>query len=122
MKYVFLEYAQCGTCRKARKWLDEHKIPYEDRSITEHRPTEKELKTWLALSKLPLKNFFNTSGLVYKALQLKDKLPGMSEDEQIKLLATDGKLVKRPILVGEGFVLVGFKPEEWNKLTKESIS
>lgn len=115
MNYVFLEYSKCGTCQKAKKWLDRNKIPYEDRPIIEQNPSEKELKTWLALSKLPLKNFFNTSGLVYKALQLKDKLPEMSEDEQIKLLASDGKLIKRPILVGKDFVLVGFKPDEWER-------
>lgn len=118
MNYQFLEYAQCSTCRKAKKWLDEHKIPYENRPIIEQKPTENELKTWLTLSKLPLKNFFNTSGLTYKALQLKDKLPGMSEDEQIKLLASDGKLVKRPILAGKDFVLIGFKPEIWEMLKK----
>lgn len=113
MSYLFLEYAQCGTCRKAKRWLDEHKISYEDRPIVEQNPTESELKSWLATSRLPLKSFFNTSGLVYKSLQLKDKLPVMSQSEQIKLLASDGKLIKRPIIVGADFVLVGFKPEEW---------
>lgn len=116
MNNLFLEYAKCGTCRKAKKWLDDNRIPYTDRPIIEQNPTEEELNSWIAQSKLPLKSFFNTSGLVYKALQLKDKLPLMSKEEQIKLLASDGKLIKRPLLVNKNFVLVGFKPEEWEKL------
>lgn len=116
MNNLFLEYAKCGTCRKAKKWLDDNHIPYTDRPIIEQNPTVEELNSWITQSNLPLKSFFNTSGLVYKALQLKDKLPLMSKEEQIKLLASDGKLIKRPLLVNKNFVLVGFKPEEWEKL------
>ena len=110
---LFIEYPKCTTCKKAKKWLDDHGLQYTDRHIKEENPTADELKTWHAKSGLPLKRFFNTSGLQYKALALKDKLPGMSEDEQFALLATDGMLVKRPILVGEDFVLVGFREAEW---------
>lgn len=116
MNNLFLGYDKCSTCRNAKKWLDNNHISHTARPIIEQNPTEEELKTWIAESKLPLKSFFNTSGLVYKALQLKDKLPSMSEEEQIKLLASDGKLIKRPLLVNKDFVLVGFKPEEWEKL------
>ena len=110
---VFICYPKCGTCRKAEKWLDEQGASYEKRMIKEENPTEEELRQWHAMSGLPLKKFFNTSGLQYKALNLKDKLPSMSEDEQYALLASDGLLVKRPLLVGEDFVLVGFKEAEW---------
>ena len=110
---VFICYPKCGTCRKAEKWLDEQGASYEKRMIKEENPTEEELRKWHAMSGLPLKKFFNTSGLQYKALNLKDKLPAMSEDEQYALLASDGLLVKRPLLVGEDFVLVGFKEAEW---------
>ena len=110
---LFLEYPKCSTCQKAKKWLDERKISYEDRHIVEKNPTEEELKTWIARSGLPIKKFFNTSGMKYKELNLKEKLPDMSEEEQIRLLATDGMLVKRPILVGEDFVLTGFRQAEW---------
>lgn len=110
---VFICYPKCGTCRKAEKWLDEQGASYEKRMIKEENPTEAELRQWHAMSGLPLKKFFNTSGLQYKALNLKDKLPAMSEDEQYALLASDGLLVKRPLLVGEDFVLVGFKEAEW---------
>lgn len=113
MKYLFLEYPACGTCRKARKWLNEKGVEYIARPIVEQRPSAAELREWIKRSGLPLKNFFNTSGLVYKSLRLKDRLPEMSPEEQIKLLASDGKLVKRPLLVGDKRVLVGFKPEEW---------
>lgn len=113
MKYLFLEYPKCSTCRNAKKWLDDHSVEYDDRHIIDNNPSEKELKEWIEKSGLPLKNFFNTSGLVYKSMQLKDKLPSMSEEEQIKLLSTDGKLIKRPLLIGEKIVLVGFKPESW---------
>lgn len=106
-------YPKCTTCKKAMKWLDGQNISYESRHIKEENPTEEELKEWIAKSGLPVKKFFNTSGLLYKSMQLKDKLPQMSEEEQIKLLATDGMLVKRPILLGEDFVLVGFKEKEW---------
>ena len=106
-------YPKCATCQKAKKWLDEHQISYEDRRIVENNPTFEELKGWYERSGLPLKKFFNTSGMLYKEMQLKDKLPQMSEEEQYALLATDGMLVKRPVLVGDGFVLTGFKEAEW---------
>lgn len=110
---LFLQYPKCSTCQKAKKWLDERKVSYENRHIAEQNPSAEELKGWYEKSGLPLKKFFNTSGLKYKELQLKDKLPKMSETEQLKLLATDGMLVKRPILVGDDFVLVGFKEADW---------
>jgi len=110
---LFLQYPPCSTCQKAKKWLDERGITYEDRHIKENRPTCGELKAWYEKSGLPLKKFFNTSGLVYKSLNLKEKLPAMTEEEQLQLLATDGMLVKRPILVGEDFVLTGFREKEW---------
>ena len=110
---VFLCYPKCSTCQKAQKWLDARGISYEVRLIKENNPTEQELRRWHKVSGLPLKRFFNTSGLQYRALELKDKLPAMSEDEQFALLATDGMLVKRPLLVGEDFVFAGFKEAEW---------
>lgn len=110
---VFLCYEKCSTCKKARKWLDGRGAAYDVRPIKEQNPTEEELRRWQKMSGLPLKKFFNTSGQLYKALQLKDKLPAMSEEEQLALLATDGMLVKRPILIGDGFVLVGFQEAEW---------
>ena len=110
---LFVCYPKCSTCQKAKAWLEERGLSFELRDIKQERPTAEELRRWHALSGLPLKLFFNTSGLQYKALALKDKLPGMSEDEQFALLATDGMLVKRPILVGEDFVLVGFREAEW---------
>ena len=106
-------YPKCTPCQKARAFLEERAIPYEFRDIKLDNPQKEELREWQHRSGLPLKRFFNTSGLQYKALALKDKLPGMSEDEQFALLATDGMLVKRPILVGEDFVLVGFREAEW---------
>lgn len=109
----FLCYAKCTTCQKAKKWLDANGIEYTERSIKEQNPTVEELEAWHQRSGLPLKKFFNTSGLLYKDLKLKDRLPGMSEEEQYELLATDGMLVKRPLLVGDDFVLVGFKETEW---------
>ena len=112
---LFIQYPPCSTCQKAKKWLDENGISYTDRHIKENNPTYEELKQWYTVSGLPLKKFFNTSGLQYKALGLKDKLPTMTEEEQIALLATDGMLVKRPILVGEDFVLVGFRQKEWEE-------
>lgn len=116
---LFLQYPTCSTCQKARKWLDEHEVSYEARHIKEENPTKEELRTWYTRSGLPLIRFFNTSGLAYKSMGLKDKLPDMSEEEQLTLLATDGMLVKRPLLVADGFVLVGFKPAEWEQvLTK----
>lgn len=116
MKFLFLEYPPCSTCKKAKKWLDENHILYEDRHIKEKNPTVEELKKWHQISGLPLKKFFNTSGLLYKSLNLKEKLPSMTEDEQFELLASDGMLVKRPILTGEDFVLVGFKESAWSAL------
>ncbi|HJB99380.1 MAG TPA: arsenate reductase family protein [Candidatus Flavonifractor merdavium] len=110
---LFVCYPKCTTCQKALKWLEARGVQVEVRNIKTQRPNEQELRTWFQASGLPLKKFFNTSGLQYKALGLKDKLPGMSEEEQIALLATDGMLVKRPILVGDGFVLVGFKEAQW---------
>ncbi len=110
---LFICYPKCTTCAKAQKWLNEADISYTLRDIKLESPSETELRRWHALSGLPLKRFFNTSGLQYKALNLKDKLPSMSEDEQFALLSTDGMLVKRPILVGDGLVLVGFKQSEW---------
>ena len=112
---VFVCYPRCTTCQKAQKWLDENGLTYEARHIKENNPTAAELADWHERSGLPLRKFFNTSGLQYKALGLKDKLPAMSEAEQIALLATDGMLVKRPILVGDGFVLVGFKEDAWKE-------
>lgn len=109
----FICYPKCGTCQKARKWLDAKGIQYELRDIKLDRPSYEELAAWHGLSGLPLRKFFNTSGQLYKALELKNKLPGMSEDEMLKLLSTDGMLVKRPLLIGEDFVLVGFKESDW---------
>ena len=113
---LFLQYPPCSTCQKAKKWLDEHGISYTDRHIKLDNPTYEELKAWYTRSGLPLKRFFNTSGLQYKALNLKEKLPAMSEEEQLRLLATDGMLVKRPIIVTENLVLTGFKEAEWAAL------
>ena len=109
----FICYPKCTTCQKAKKWLDENKIEYALRDIKEDNPSFDELSAWYKISELPLKKFFNTSGLLYKSMELKTKLPKMSEDEQLKLLATDGMLVKRPLVVGDNFVLVGFKESEW---------
>lgn len=113
---VFLQYPPCSTCKKAKVWLDARGIAHEDRHIKENNPTYEELKAWQAKSGLPLKRFFNTSGLKYKELNLRERLPEMSEEEQLRLLASDGMLVKRPILVTESAVLVGFKEAEWEKL------
>lgn len=110
---LFLCYPKCSTCRKAQKWLDEHDVDYDIRDIKTDNPDLAELELWHQASGLPLKKFFNTSGLQYKALGLKDKLPEMSEADQLALLATDGMLVKRPLLVGEDFVLTGFRATEW---------
>ena len=109
----FICYPKCTTCQKARKWLDDNGIKYEFRDIKLDNPTLDELTGWYKKSGLPLKKFFNTSGLLYKSLDLKNKLPTMSEDEMLKLLASDGMLVKRPLLIGDSFVLVGFKEAEW---------
>lgn len=110
---LFLEYPPCTTCQKARKWLDSHDIPYTDRHIKNDNPTIEELRRWHALSGQPLRKFFNTSGLQYRALGLKDKLPAMSEEEQLRLLASDGMLVKRPLLICDDAVLIGFKEAQW---------
>lgn len=110
---LFVEYPKCSTCQKAKKWLEQQEIPFVDRHIVEENPTREELETWYRASGLPLKRFFNTSGMKYKELKLKEKLPQMSEAEQLELLATDGMLVKRPVLVGDDFVLTGFKEKEW---------
>ncbi|WP_455058057.1 arsenate reductase family protein [Jutongia sp.] len=112
---IFICYPKCSTCQKAKKWLNEHNIVYNERHIVEENPTYDELKEWHKKSGLPLKRFFNTSGLLYKEMKLKDKLSKMSEEEQLKLLATNGMLVKRPIVVGDDTVLVGFKEAEWNE-------
>ena len=109
----FICYPKCTTCQKAKKWLGENDVVFDERNIKENNPTVEELKVWQKQSNLPLKKFFNTSSLQYKALQLKDKLPTMSENEQFELLASDGILVKRPILISDGFVLVGFKEADW---------
>lgn len=115
MSVLFLQYPPCTTCKKAKAWLDERGVAYAARNIKEENPTAEELKAWREKSGLPLKKFFNTSGLAYKALGLKDRLPTMSEEEQYQLLASDGMLVKRPLVVGENFVLVGFREAQWQE-------
>lgn len=115
---LFIEYPKCSTCQKAKKWLDKNGVEYTDRHIVENNPTYEELKEWHERSGLPLKKFFNTSGMLYKSMQLKDKLPTMSDDEQLKLLATDGMLVKRPLIVSDDFVLTGFREKEWTEKLK----
>lgn len=111
----FICYPKCTTCQKAKKWLDDNNIKYELRDIKEDSPSFEELSAWYEISGLSLKKFFNTSGLLYKSMNLKDKLPTMSEEEQLNLLSTDGMLVKRPLVIGEDFVLVGFKESEWSE-------
>lgn len=113
---LFIQYPPCTTCQKAKKWLDSHGLTYTDRHIKNEKPTYEELKAWYTASGLPLKKFFNTSGLLYKSLGLKDKLPTMTEEEQLQLLASDGMLVKRPIVVTDSNVLVGFKEAQWESL------
>ena len=115
MRNLFIEYPKCSTCKKAKKWLEDNKIEFEDRHIIENTPTVEELKRWIKMSDKDIKKWFNTSGLKYKELNLKDKLPLMSDDEKIELLSTDGMLIKRPILVLENKVLIGFKEEEWKE-------
>ena len=115
---LFIQYPPCSTCQKAKKWLDEHGLSYTDRHIKEQNPSYEELKKWYEMSGLPLKRFFNTSGLLYKSMNLKDRLPTMSEEEQLHLLATDGMLVKRPIIVDGDTVLTGFREAEWTELLK----
>lgn len=113
---LFIQYPPCSTCQKAKKWLDANEISYTDRHIKENNPTYEELKDWYRRSGLPLKKFFNTSGLLYKSMNLKERLPGMSEEEQLRLLASDGMLVKRPLVVKDDMILTGFKEKEWEKL------
>lgn len=110
---LFIQYPSCSTCQKAKKWLDAQGVAYTDRHIKEQNPTYDELKSWYKQSGLPLKRFFNTSGLLYKSLNLKGKLPTMTEEEQLRLLASDGMLVKRPLLISQRQILVGFKEEQW---------
>ena len=117
---LFVEYPKCTTCQKARKWLEANKIDFQSRHIKDDAPNADELNTWYRRSGLPLKKFFNTSGLKYKELGLKDKLADMSDEEQIAMLASDGMLVKRPILVGDDFILVGFREAEWAAVLKDS--
>ena len=113
---LFLQYPPCSTCQKAKKWLDAHGISYTARHIKEENPSYEELKAWYALSGLPLKKFFNTSGLLYKSMNLKDKLPTMTEEEQLQLLASDGMLVKRPLVIADnGKILTGFREKEWTE-------
>lgn len=115
MKVLFVQYPKCSTCKKAMNWLKEHKVEFEDRHIVENNPTAEELKEWHEKSGLPLKRFFNTSGQIYRQNNMKDRLPNMSEEEQYELLATNGMLVKRPIIVGEDYVLIGFKEKEYEE-------
>ena len=114
----FICYPKCSTCQKARKWLDENGIPYELRDIKTENPIAEELAAWYTMSGLPLRRFFNTSGLLYKSMELKTKLPTMTDEEMLTLLATDGMLVKRPLAIGDDFVLVGFKETEWTEKLK----
>lgn len=118
MRILFVEYPKCSTCQKAKKWLDDHGVSYEDRHIKEQNPTAEELKQWHEKSGLDIRKFFNTSGLLYKEMQLKEKLPSMTLEEKYALLATDGMLVKRPVLVMETTVLTGFKESEWEAALK----
>lgn len=115
---LFIQYPKCSTCQKAKKWLDDRKVKYTERHIVENNPTYEELKRWHQLSGMPLKKFFNTSGMLYKEMNLKDKLADMSEDEQLKLLASDGMLVKRPLVVKGNKILAGFKEAEWTELIR----
>ena len=112
---LLVHYKKCSTCQKAKKWLEEHGFEFTERDIKEQNPTKEELKEWHVKSGMPLKKFFNTSGMLYREMQLKDKLPDMTEEEQYALLATDGMLVKRPLVVGDTFVLTGFKEKEWEE-------
>lgn len=118
MEVLFVEYPKCTTCKRAKKWLEENQVCYIDRHIAEDNPTKEEVMQWHEKSGLPLKKFFNTSGMIYREQGLKDKIPTMSEEEQYELLSTDGMLVKRPIIVGDDFVLVGFKEKDWEEKLK----
>ena len=110
---LFIEYPKCSTCKKAKKWLDDHNIKYEDRHIIDNNPTFDELKEWYHKSNLDIKRFFNTSGMLYKEMNLKDKLPNMNEDEMLEILSTNGMLVKRPLIISNDVILTGFKEKEW---------
>ena len=116
---LFIEYPKCSTCKKAKKWLTDNNIEFEDRNIVEDTPTEKELKKWITESKKDIKKFFNTSGLKYKELNLKEKLPNMTDDEKIKLLSSDGMLIKRPLLITDNTILTGFREKEWQEAFKK---
>ncbi len=116
---LFICYPKCSTCKKAEKWLNDHQIEYTTRHIVEENPSYEELKEWYKKSGLPLKRFFNTSGMLYKEMQLKDKLPDMSEEEQLQLLATNGMLVKRPLVISDDVILTGFKEKEWEEKFKQ---
>lgn len=116
MKNLFIEYPKCSTCKKAKKWLEENNVEFEDRNIVEETPSKKELKEWIERSGLDIKKWFNTSGLKYKELKLKDKLPTMSDNEKIDLLTSDGMLIKRPIMVSDKGIFTGFKEEQWKEL------
>lgn len=118
MKNIFIEYPKCTTCKKAKKWLEENKIEFEDRNIIEETPTVEELTEWIKSNELDIKKWFNTSGLKYKELKLKDKLPNMSDEEKIKLLASDGMLIKRPLLITDKEIYIGFKEETWKEIQK----
>lgn len=122
MSILFVGYPRCSNSQKAKKWLDEHNIKYDEKHIKDDRPTSVEIEKWYEMSGLPLKRFFNTSGILYREMKLKDKLPQMSHSEQIELLASDGMLVKRPIVVADDFVLVGFKESEWEQKLLWNIS
>ena len=116
---LFIEYPKCSTCKKAKAWLQERNVPFEDRHIVEQNPTAEELDTWSERSGLPLKRFFNTSGMKYRELKLKDRLPEISEEEQIEILASDGMLVKRPLVIDDDFILIGFKEQQWKETFDE---
>lgn len=116
MQNLFIEYPKCSTCQKAKKWLEANNVQFDDRHIVENNPTEKELTEWIKISGKEIKKWFNTSGLKYKSLNLKEKLPNMSDEEKIKILASDGMLVKRPILISDKGILIGFKEAEWKDL------
>lgn len=116
MKFLFVEYPKCSTCKKAKKWLEDNQVEFEDRNIVTQCPTKAELRNWIQQSKLDIQKFFNTSGIVYKELKLKEKLKQMSDEKKLELLASNGMLIKRPILIGDGEVVNGFKEEEWKKM------
>lgn len=116
---LLIEYPKCSTCQKAKKWLESHGLMFEDRHIVEQNPTKEELRGWLAQSGYPIKKFFNTSGMKYRELQLSEKLPGMSLEEQIELLASDGMLVKRPLVITEKKIYIGFKEKEWEEMLQK---